>query len=223
MSFGSAGLPVTSASVLRQGRIGLGREQHGHNHLAGGNRRRFHAYARGQFSDSHVHFTTKIGAVAQHQDRLAIAFGDRDRHDAGSERNLFGIGRHGECGRDARQLDPVSVIRPSLSKLVDEPDHVFCCFGCLEPEVAVGPDRVVRRQQGASAFLAEVHHRIKRRPDPTGVAMNVVNLPLGCLEHEVIDVAGFFDHAVQRHRRLERRGVRVDVIWLLLDHVTERS
>ena len=65
MSLGSAGLPVDVGQRAGQRRIGLGREEHRHDHLAGGDRRGLHAHARGQLADADIQFAAEIGAVAQ--------------------------------------------------------------------------------------------------------------------------------------------------------------
>ena len=46
----------------------------------------------GKLADRQIQLATEIGAVAQHQDRLAVALGHGDRHHARSERDLFGVG-----------------------------------------------------------------------------------------------------------------------------------
>lgn len=135
---------------------------------------------------------------------------------------MFGVGRHHKLGNDGRDLDPVSVVRPSLAELVDQPDHVFSILGSLEAEKTIGAERVVGAEHRPRALLGEIHHRVERRPNSPGVALDVEDLALGGLEYEVIDVAGLLDHAIKRHRGLKYRGVGLVVIRLRLDHVAER-
>src|SRR5262249_61949646 len=107
------------------------------------------------------------------------------------------------------------------AKLMDDPDDVLCIFGGLEPEVAVGADRIVSAQRGTSALLAEIHHRVERRADSPGVTMDVEDLSLGRLEDEVVNVTRLLDRPVKRHRRLKRCGVSLIVVGLLLHHLAQ--
>ena len=136
----------------------------------------------GQPCDAHIQVAAEVGSVAVDQDRLTIPLGHATAITPVPSGICSALVVSASCGLDRRDLDPVDVVGPSLAQLVDHPDHILGVLGGLEAEVAVRADRVVGAEHRAGAFLAQIHHRVERRADPPGEAVDVVDLALLALK-----------------------------------------
>ena len=107
--------------------------------------------------------------------------------------------------------------------MIDQPDHVFAVIGSAKTNVTIRSGAVVVARHRAAAFRADVENGVKRRPQRPRENADVEGLPFRRLEDKVINIAGLFDHAVERHWRGERRGLGVVVVRLGLDCVSKRA
>ena len=132
-------MPVRLASVPRQRRVGLGREEHRHDRLAGGHRPGPRSpRPAGRSLDAEVQIAAEVGPAAHRSGSPAgCPCGTLTAMTPGAQRDLLGVRRERQLGLDRRDLDPVDVVGPALAQLVDHPDDVLGVFRAGEAEVAV--------------------------------------------------------------------------------------